>query len=94
MTMKYSENPDKQYHIQVGEGEVGKYVILPGDPKRCAKIAAYFEKCITEDPLTVEEMEMIRKADKNCRLIKGQVFLWPGATDWQDLWDVDGEITS
>ena len=51
-------------------------------------------KCITEDPLTVEEMEMIRKADKNCRLIKGQVFLWPGATDWQDLWDVDGEITS
>ena len=44
--------------------------------------------------LTVEEMEMIRKADKNCRLIKGQVFLWPGATDWQDLWDVDGEITS
>ena len=43
MIMKYSENPDKQYHIQVGEGEVGKYVILPGDPKRCAKIAAYFD---------------------------------------------------
>ena len=41
--MKYSENPDKQYHIQVGEGEVGRYVILPGDPKRCAKIAAYFD---------------------------------------------------
>ena len=41
--MKYSENPDKQYHIQVGKGEVGRYVILPGDPKRCAKIAAYFD---------------------------------------------------
>ena len=41
--MKYSENPDKQYHIQVGAGEVGRYVILPGDPKRCAKIAAYFD---------------------------------------------------
>lgn len=41
--MKYSENPDKQYHIQVGEGDVGKYVILPGDPKSCAKIAAYFD---------------------------------------------------
>ena len=41
--MKYSENPEKQYHIQVGEGDVGKYVILPGDPKRCAKIAAYFD---------------------------------------------------
>lgn len=41
--MKYSEDPGKQYHIQVGEGDVGKYVILPGDPKRCAKIAAYFD---------------------------------------------------
>ncbi len=39
----YSENPDKQYHIQVGEGDVGRYVLLPGDPKRCAKIAAYFD---------------------------------------------------
>ena len=37
--MKYSENPDKQYHIQVGKGDVGRYVILPGDPKRCEKIA-------------------------------------------------------
>ena len=41
--MKYSENPDKQYHIQVGKGDVGKYVILPGDPKRCKKIAQYLE---------------------------------------------------
>ena len=39
----YSEAEDKQYHIQVGKGEVGRYVILPGDPKRCAKIAAYFD---------------------------------------------------
>lgn len=38
----YSEN-DKLYHIQVGKGEVGKYVILPGDPKRCEKIAGYFD---------------------------------------------------
>lgn len=42
--MKYSENPGKQYHIQVGKGDVGKYVILPGDPKRCAKIAKYFDQ--------------------------------------------------
>lgn len=41
--MNYSENAEKQYHIQVGEGDVGKYVILPGDPKRCAKIAKYFD---------------------------------------------------
>lgn len=42
--MKYSENPQKQYHIQVGAGDVGRYVILPGDPKRCAKIAKYFDQ--------------------------------------------------
>lgn len=32
-----------QFHIGVKDGEVGKYVILPGDPKRCEKIAAYLE---------------------------------------------------
>lgn len=41
--MKYSENENKQYHLQVGRGDVGKYVILPGDPKRCRKIAQYFD---------------------------------------------------
>lgn len=41
--MKYSEVTGKQYHIQVGEGDVGRYVILPGDPKRCEKIAHYFD---------------------------------------------------
>ena len=42
--MNYSEQEGKQYHIQVGKGDVGKYVILPGDPKRCAKIAEYFDE--------------------------------------------------
>ena len=40
--MNYSEN-NKQYHIQVGEGDVGRYVILPGDPKKKKKIAKYFD---------------------------------------------------
>lgn len=39
----YSENQGKLYHIQVAKGEVGRYVILPGDPKRCALIAKYFD---------------------------------------------------
>ncbi|MBQ9448579.1 MAG: uridine phosphorylase [Acholeplasmatales bacterium] len=39
----YTEGSGKQYHIGVGKDDVGKYVILPGDPKRCAKIAAYFD---------------------------------------------------
>lgn len=40
--MKYAEE-GLQYHIGVRNGEVGKYVILPGDPKRCAKIAKHFD---------------------------------------------------
>ena len=40
--MKYAEE-GMQYHLQIREGDVGKYVILPGDPKRCEKIAAYFD---------------------------------------------------
>ena len=29
--------------MQIRSGDVGRYVILPGDPKRCAKIAEHFE---------------------------------------------------
>ena len=47
-------------------------------------------KCVTEDPLTDEEMKRIETLECNNRLVKGQVFLWPGADDWQDLWDLDG----
>ena len=32
-----------QYHLNIKKGDVGKYVLLPGDPKRCEKIAKYFE---------------------------------------------------
>lgn len=39
----YTEGSGKQYHIGVGTGDVGSYVILTGDPKRCDKIAAYFD---------------------------------------------------
>lgn len=34
---------EKEYHIGVGKGEVGRFVILPGDPGRCEKIAAYLD---------------------------------------------------
>ncbi len=49
--------------------------------------------CTTQDPLTDSEMEAINGIDQNCRLIKGQVFLWEGAKDWTDLWDSEGEIS-
>lgn len=50
-------------------------------------------QAVTEDPLTEDEMQAIAGIDNNCRLIKGQVFLWKDNQDWQDLWDVSGEIT-
>lgn len=34
----------KQMHIQIKKGDIGKYVILPGDPARAEKIAQHFEK--------------------------------------------------
>lgn len=40
----YSGEEGLQYHLQIRKGDVGRYVILPGDPKRCAKIAAHFEE--------------------------------------------------
>ena len=46
----YTEGAGYQYHIGVREGEVGKYVILPGDPKRCKKIAEFFD-----DPVLVAD---------------------------------------
>ena len=42
--------------------------------------------------LTEEDMTAISGIDKNCRLIKGQVFLWKDYQSWEDLWDVNGEI--
>ena len=34
---------ERQFHIQAKKGEVGRYCILPGDPDRVPKIAAYLE---------------------------------------------------
>lgn len=48
---------------------------------------------VLKDPLLDEEMQEISKIDKNCRLIKGQVFLWKDNQTWEALWDLDGEIT-
>ena len=42
--------------------------------------------CLTDDPLTDDELAAIDASDADCRLIKGQVFLWEGADDWRALW--------
>jgi diketogulonate reductase-like aldo/keto reductase len=48
---------------------------------------------VVSDPLSDEEMSAIAQIDHNCRLIKGQVFLWKDGQTWEDLWDTNGEIT-
>jgi alcohol dehydrogenase (NADP+) len=50
-------------------------------------------RAVTEDPLSAEEMAAIAAVDQNCRLIKGQVFLWKDGQEWTDLWDVAGVVT-
>jgi diketogulonate reductase-like aldo/keto reductase len=49
---------------------------------------------VVGDPLSKDEMQQIAGLDRNCRLIKGQVFLWKDGQTWEDLWDVGGEITA
>ncbi len=44
------------------------------------------------EPLSTEDMNAIEKIDRDCRLIKGQVFLWKDNQPWEDLWDVNGVI--
>jgi len=37
------EHDGLMYHIQLKKGDVGRYVLLPGDPGRCSLIAEYFD---------------------------------------------------
>lgn len=41
--MIYEADQGLEYHIKVNEDMIGRYVIMPGDPKRCKAIAAYLE---------------------------------------------------
>lgn len=49
-------------------------------------------RCVTTPRLSDDDMARLAAVDRNCRLIKGQVFLWEEATGWEDLWDLDGVI--
>ena len=48
---------------------------------------------VTGEPLSSQDMHTIEKLDRNCRLIKGQVFLWKDNQSWEDLWDINGVVT-
>jgi alcohol dehydrogenase (NADP+) len=65
---------------------------IPFSTKR-ANVLANLRGTVSE-PLTDAEMAEIAGLDRNCRLIKGQVFLWKAGQAWEDLWDLDGTITA
>ncbi len=50
-------------------------------------------RCTTTAPLSDGDMAAIAGIDRNCRLVKGQVFLWKDGQSWEDLWDIHGVIT-
>ncbi len=64
---------------------------IPMSTKRSNYVANL--RGVVSQPLTDTEMQAIAGIDKNCRLIKGQVFLWKADQAWEDLWDVNGAIT-
>lgn len=39
----YEKSENLQHHLKIQKGDVGKYVIMPGDPKRCYAISKRFE---------------------------------------------------
>ena len=39
----YDKNAELQYHTHIRPGDVGRYVLLPGDPFRTDLIATYFD---------------------------------------------------
>jgi diketogulonate reductase-like aldo/keto reductase len=66
------------------------HVVIPFSVKR-ANLLANLRAAVTE-ALTDDDMKAIAGIDRNCRLIKGQVFLWREGQSWEDLWDIDGRI--
>lgn len=41
--MATAYSPNEEFHLKIKPGDVGSYVILPGDPGRCEHIASYLE---------------------------------------------------
>lgn len=51
-------------------------------------------RAVRREHLTGDEIRANAGLEKDCRLIKGQVFLWEGAQEGHDLWDESGTIVS
>lgn len=74
-----------KWGVQRGE------VVIPMSTRRRHYLSNL--RCVTEDPLSLDDMAAIARLDRNNRLIKGQVFLWKDNQGWEDLWDLNGTIT-
>ena len=72
-----------------------KWAIQRGQIPIPFSVNHFFEniEAVVNVQLSENDMEEISKIDKDCRLIKGQVFLWKDDQEWKDLWDLNGEIT-
>jgi len=72
-----------------------KWAIQRGQIPIPFSVNHYFEnlEAAVKVQLTEDDMGDISRIDKNCRLIKGQVFLWKENQSWEDLWDLNGKIT-
>jgi len=99
LTIRNSDGKVLQVFVDTGDAEgISNDLIKPHFNRmastramaRCYRI--YTNNAAVSVEETDEEMEKLKSADANCRLIKGQVFLWEGAKDWHDLWDEDGII--
>lgn len=66
------------------------HVVIPFSVRRANYLANL--KAAVTPPLSADDMRALAGIDKNCRLIKGQVFLWRDGQSWEDLWDLDGRI--
>jgi alcohol dehydrogenase (NADP+) len=73
-------------HWAIGRG----HVAIPFSVKRANYLANL--RAAVAEPLAPEDMAILAGIDRNCRLIKGQVFLWRDGQTWEDLWDLDGRI--
>jgi alcohol dehydrogenase (NADP+) len=71
-----------------------KWAVQRGQPPIPFSVNHYYANLagIVGLPLSSEEMQAIASLDRNCRLIKGQVFLWKSGQTWEALWDLNGEI--
>ncbi|MHB8635883.1 MAG: aldo/keto reductase [Fimbriimonadaceae bacterium] len=66
------------------------HVVIPFSTKRTQYLDS-LQAALAPD-LTGADMAALGEIDRNCRLVKGQVFLWRDGQAWEELWDLDGRI--